>query len=58
MPAGEEGNQVGQRAGSLGHLLPGAMDQVTLQAFLTANALSLTVDHFLVPSIQPLTPET
>jgi acyl-[acyl-carrier-protein]-phospholipid O-acyltransferase / long-chain-fatty-acid--[acyl-carrier-protein] ligase len=53
MPAGEEGNQVGRRAGSLGHLLPGALTQVALQELLTANNLTLTVDHFLTPATPP-----
>ncbi|MCX6857930.1 MAG: MFS transporter [Verrucomicrobia bacterium] len=54
MPAGEEGNQVGHRASSLGHLLPGAVDQVALQELLNANSLSLTDDHFLMPlTLQP-----
>ena len=48
MPVGEEGNQVGRRVGTLGHLLPGALSQKALQEFLTSNSLTLTDDHFLL----------
>jgi len=49
MPVGEEGDQVGRRVGTLGHLLPGALSQKALQEFLTSNSLTLTDDHFLRP---------
>jgi len=49
MPAGEEGAQVGQRAGTLGHLLPGALSAEALETSLQTWSLALTADTFLMP---------
>ena len=48
MPVGEEGNQLGRRADSLGRLLPGAASQAKLDEYLTAWNLTTTDDGFLM----------
>lgn len=49
MPAGEEDDQRGRRAGSLGRLLPGAASQARLEVHLNAWQLTLSADGFLMP---------
>ena len=50
MPAGQEKEQRGGCEGSLGRLLPGAMDAARLEGWLQKHSLSLTEDGFLMPA--------
>lgn len=50
MPKGEEGNQRGQRPGSLGRVLPGVLSGTALKALLANQSLTMSEDGFLFPA--------